>query len=172
MSIENTSRVLLPIGSRVSHFKNGGHGHGTILAYNGVAPNRYLQENFGEAVKMAGAAGLLDGVINSMYSNARYPYVVRWDVRTWEVHSDFDKEMRRKYPRGYKDVYGDECLPINNGENIFTDDTVAIMGRQWLEEERKWSDWKPVPEEQYLEIEASTLRSDWDFCVRPLPSTS
>lgn len=73
---------------RVVHFGNAksGHGLGTIVAYNGTPKNRYLEENFKDAVNLAGEAGLLNGVVNSMYDGARYPYVVQWD-------------------NGYKDVY-------------------------------------------------------------------
>ena len=110
-------KKLLPIGQRVTHFEGGPgtHGKGTIVGYNGVEPNNYAQQNPGQAAALVGQVVdpqvkvmLADGLINSFYDAGRYPYVVQWDPRN--DGSDFAK----KYPEGYKDVYGDEARPIND----------------------------------------------------------
>lgn len=82
------NKELLPIETRVVHFDdvNTGHGLGTIIAYNGVPANAYLESNFKEAVEMAVPAGLVGCIVASLYDNTRCPYVVQWD-------------------NGYKDVY-------------------------------------------------------------------
>ena len=106
---------LLPIGQRVTHFEGGPgtHGKGTIVGYNGIEPNGYAQTNLKEATQIAGSvedtalkASLLGGIVNSFYDKTRCPYIVQWDPR------NDDSEIARKYPNGYKDVYGDECKPI------------------------------------------------------------
>lgn len=78
---------------RVVHFTHAKHGHGlgTIVAYNGVPKQMYIEEKFSAATEMAAQAGLLDAVVNSMYDGVRCPYVVQWD-------------------NGYKDVYEHSSL--------------------------------------------------------------
>jgi hypothetical protein len=161
---------LLPIGSRVTHFSgdDSTHGKGTIIGYNGTQPNQYLKTNFMDAVKLAAEARLVDGLVNSMYDGARYPYIVRWDI--CQGDSPRDIEMRSKYPRGYKDVYGDECKPINNGQNIFPNTWCRIMGRMWNYQTGTWSEWLMVSEEMYKErCEEETVLKEWEFAVRPVP---
>lgn len=90
---KDPTNAVMAIEQRVVHFGNAktGHGLGTIVAYNGTQENRYLKENFKEAVELADKAGLLGGVVNSFYSADRCPYVVQWD-------------------NGYKDVYEHSSL--------------------------------------------------------------
>lgn len=90
---------LLPIGQRVTHFDGGKdtHGKGTIVAYNGIEPNNYLNEKPKDAIELAGQAGLLSGLIGSFYDKTRCPYVVHWDPS-------------ERYPNGYKDVYEPESI--------------------------------------------------------------
>lgn len=99
---------LLPIGQRVTHFGGGPntHGKGTIVAYNGVKPNTYVQTNMKDAVALVGQVAdpevkiaMLGGIANGFYDGARCPYVVQWDPRT------DDSDIAKKYPEGYKDVY-------------------------------------------------------------------
>lgn len=172
---EKPAAGLLAIGSRVTHFDGSPStwGKGTIIAYNGRKPMAYLKTNFKDAVEMAGGAGLLDGLINSMYDGQRCPYVVRWDVRVG--NSDHDNEMRIKYPRGYVDVYGDECRPINNGQNVFPNDWIRIMGRVWNRAISSWSEWIFMPVETYERNQsdpewARSIAEDWEFIVRPYPT--
>lgn len=100
-----TQAQLLPINTRVTHFDGGPstHGKGTIVAYNGIKPNNYLKENFKEGVEMAAEAGLLGGVVNSLYDSVRCPYVVQWDYRQ-EFFNEFP-HLKDRYPDGYRDVY-------------------------------------------------------------------
>lgn len=111
-----TEKKLLPIGQRVTHFEGGQgtHGKGTIVAYNGVQPDNYAAKNPAKAAEIvAGCSSdpklketMAGALVNSFYNSDRYPYVVQWDSRT------DDSDIARKYPNGYKDVYGDELQPI------------------------------------------------------------
>lgn len=167
---------LYPIGFRVTHWDGGPqtHGTGTIIAYNGVSPLEYLRTNFKDAVEMAGEAGLIDGLVSSMYDRVRCPYVVRWDVRKGDT--EFDNEKREKYPRGYKDVYEhDSIRPLHEGWTIFPNAYTRVMGRTWMQAKQEWGPWMLVPEETYDAYLASDperkadVDKDWEFCVRPLP---
>lgn len=81
---------LLPIGTLVYH---NGHGNGTIVAYNGVQRNEYIEKNLGSPeVAAASMARLMDGIVESFFSSDRYPYVVQF-------------EPTEEYSDGYKDVY-------------------------------------------------------------------
>jgi trans-2-enoyl-CoA reductase len=105
---------LLPIGQRVTHLDGGPgtHGKGTIVAYNGVKPDSYAAQKPVEAANMVAEAfsdsvlkrAMLDAIANSFYSGDRYPYVVHWDPR------NDDSDIGKKYPDGYKDVYGPDCV--------------------------------------------------------------
>lgn len=107
---------LLPIGQRVTHFDGGPstHGKGTIIAYNGVKPDSYAAKHPVEAANMVANCfsdtaiknAMLGALTHSFYDNVRCPYVVQWDPR------NDDSDIGKKYPKGYKDVYGDECRPI------------------------------------------------------------
>ncbi|BDD79688.1 hypothetical protein [Burkholderia phage FLC9] len=110
---------LLKIGQRVTHFGGGPdtHGKGTIVAYNGVKPNAYVEENPGEAVKAVNQVedpilkgALLDTVVSSFYHGGRCPYVVHWDPR------NDDSEIGKKYPNGYRDVYEPDSIREIPGE--------------------------------------------------------
>ena len=85
---------LLPINTRVTHFNGDAstHGKGTIVGYNGIEPNAYLNEKPTEAIQLAGEAGLMNALVGSFYDKNRCPYVVHWDPS-------------ERYPEGYKDVY-------------------------------------------------------------------
>lgn len=107
---------LLPIGQRVTHFDGGPstHGKGTIIGYNGVMPNSYAAKNPAKAASLVAESfsdpglknAMLTALTHSFYDGGRYPYIVQWDPR------NDDSEIGRKYPEGYRDVYGDECRPI------------------------------------------------------------
>lgn len=89
---------LLPKGSRVNHT---GHGHGTIVDYNGTQKNKYLEDKPEEAIALAAKAGMLGAMVSSFYDGERCPYVVHFDPR-------------EKYPQGYKDVYEKESIEVLN----------------------------------------------------------
>ena len=160
----------MPIGTRVTHFDGDPrytHGKGTIVAYNGIEPNRYLQTNFKDAVEIAGETGLLDAVFSSMYDKNRCPYVVRFDI-----HPD----KLDMYPRGYKDVYEHTSVkPLSPSKNIFPSDDIAIMMRVWdmrVDEGKsmkypKWTDWAPITHDEYVRL-AKQADQNVEFCVRPL----
>ena len=106
---------LLPIGQRVTHFDGGPntHGKGTIIGYNNVSVNNYVKENPRGAAEAIGKiedpalrSQMMGAAVSGFYDGGRYPYLVHWDPRT------DDSEIAKKYPQGYKDVYGDECRPI------------------------------------------------------------
>lgn len=101
---------LLPIHTRVTHFDGapGTHGKGTIIGYNGVQPSRYFEERPKEAIELAGAVGMLDALVNSVYSGDRHPYVVRWDYR--QEFFDRHPHLKEKHPHGYTDVYDPDCI--------------------------------------------------------------
>jgi hypothetical protein len=81
---------LLPIGTLVYH---DGHGNGTIVAYNSIQQNTYVEANLGSPeVAAAVSAGLGEAIVSSFYSGSRYPYVVQF-------------EPSDRFPTGYKDVY-------------------------------------------------------------------
>lgn len=86
------STQLLPVGTRVRHAYPRGHGPGTIVAHNGVRPNNYLNTNFGDAVDIAAATGLLGGLVSLSYDGERYPYVVQFDSGYKDVYSPHDLE--------------------------------------------------------------------------------
>lgn len=172
--MSDQQQKLLPIGTRVTHWDGAPNtwGKGTIVAYNQVEPCSYLQTNFTEAIQMANEAGLLGGILGMVYDRTRCPYVVQWDIRVGDT--DFDKEKREKYPRGYRDVYEHDSVRAYPTEetpmNIFPNDWVRVMGRQWREKENRWGPWLITPEELYLERKDNeTVKQDWQFCVRPLP---
>ena len=104
----------LPIGQRVTHFDGGPgtHGKGTIVAYNGVKADSYGLANLKNAAELIDTAdasaksALFNGLVSSLYDGTRCPYVVQWDPQPEGT------EMRKKYPDGYRDVYGDEARPI------------------------------------------------------------
>jgi hypothetical protein len=159
---------LLPIGTRITHFDGNPeftHGKGTIIAYNGISPNNYMQTNFKEAVEIAAKAGLIDGLVNGMYDGARCPYVVRFDINSKKVG---------KYPKGYKDVYERECIqPLMPEENIFPSDNITIMMRTWrmVVDEGKsmsypeWSAWSPLTLDGFLLMQ-DPADNDIEFCIR------
>jgi hypothetical protein len=102
------NQQLLPIGQRVTHFDGGPntHGKGTIVAYNSVKSNEYVEANPVQALQAVNTiedpllkTALLDTAVNSFYHGGRCPYVVQWDPR------HVDSEIAKKYPSGYKDVY-------------------------------------------------------------------
>ena len=111
-----SEKELLPIGQRVTHFDGGPgtHGKGTIIAYNGVRPDSYAAKNPQKAAELVTNCfsdstlkeAMVGALVNSFYHGSRYPYVVQWDPRT------DDSDIAKKYPQGYKDVYGDELKPI------------------------------------------------------------
>jgi hypothetical protein len=173
--MNENQRILLPIGTRVTHFHGGGHGKGTILAYNGISANNYIKTNFEEAVEMAANAGLMDALVNSMYDGVRCPYVVQFDPR--QPHEDenkFDIELRTKYPRGYKDVYEfDSVFPLEPNENIFPNDEVQYMARHWHEGLQQWGGWEVISAETYAAIGPGlSSTSEWQCCARELQVVS
>jgi len=111
-----SERKLFGIGQRVTHFDGGPgtHGKGTIVAYNGVKPDSYAAKNPAKAAELVAGCftdpklkeAMAGALVNSFYDGDRYPYVVQWDPRV------DDSDIARKYPNGYKDVYGDELKPI------------------------------------------------------------
>ncbi len=161
---------LLPIGTRVTQFDGNPehtHGKGTIVAYNGVEPNSYLQSNFKDAVEIAAGAGLLDAVLSSMYDKNRCPYVVHFDLHPGKLD---------RYPKGYKDVYEhDSVRPLSPEENIFPSDDVSIMMRTWamVVDEGKsmsypaWSDWTPITHDEYEKL-VRQENPNVEFCIRPV----
>lgn len=163
-------QTLLPIGARVTHW-NGGrgtHGKGTILAYNGVSPSSYIRENFTEAVNMAAGAGLLGGLVSAMYDGQRYPYVVQFDPReAYEGESDQSKELRLKYPRGYKDFYGvEDTFAIEPNENIFPTPEAVAMIRLWDEEKQQWEEWTETTRELCERAYIPNQTNDYQLCMR------
>ena len=160
---------LLPIGTRVTHFDGNPeytHGKGTIVAYNGIEPNSYLQSNFKDAVEIAAGAGLLEALLTSVYDKNRCPYV---------VHFDLNPRKLDKYPKGYRDVYEHEGVrSLSPEESIFTSDDVNIVMRTWsmtVDEGKsmkypKWSEWVPVTQEEYQKLIAQP-NPDIEFCIRP-----
>lgn len=92
--------MLLPINTRVVHFDdiNTGHGLGTIVAYNGIKPNDYINSKFKDAVEITKSVGMLNAVVDSFYDSTRYPYVVQWD-------------------NGLKEVYGPASLTVFDSTN-------------------------------------------------------
>mgnify|MGYP003407455599 FL=1 len=172
--MSDEQQKLLPIGSRVTHWDGGPNtwGKGTIIAYNQVEPSSYLKTNFSEAVEMANEVGLLGGVLGMLYDRTRCPYVVQWDIRVGD--SEFDKEKREKYPRGYRDVYEHDSVRAYPNEestlSIFPDDWTRVMGRIWLSDEGAWAPWLKMTEELYLtRKDNKSVQEEWQFCVRPLP---
>ncbi len=165
---ENT-QVLLPLGTRVTHWKGGvgTHGVGTIIAYNGVSPSNYVRTNFKEAVEMAVSAGLAGALIGSMYDGVRYPYVVQFDPRQKNDPNDVNK-IGEKYPRGYKDVYGmEDTNPLIPAENIFPNDEVQYMARHWHEKLQEWGAWEVISAETYAVIGPGlSSDSEWQCCAR------
>lgn len=167
-----TTKKLIPLGTRVSHWNGSGHGKGTIIAYNNIPENSYLRQNFGDAVNLAAQAGnvLLGGLVNSMYDGGRYPYVVQWDPRVAkEGDSEQNTKMRLKYPRGYKDVYtgspDDSELTLIDEPSIFPNDTIRRLGRCW--ENNQWSNWAEVTDDGYAMLqENKEVIENWQFCVR------
>lgn len=161
---------LLPIGTRVTHFDGDPrytHGKGTIVAYNGIEPNRYLQTNFKDAVEMAGEVGMLDALVSSAYDKYRCPYVVRFDINPRKAD---------KYPRGYKDVYEhDSVHPLTPEENIFPSDDIQFMMRVWdlatgdgkSMKYPAWTDWTPITHDEYVRL-VNRADQNVEFCVRPL----
>jgi hypothetical protein len=168
-------RILLPIGSRVTHWDGGDstHGKGTIIGYNGIEPMDYLRTNFKEAVEMAAGAGLIGGLVNAMYDKNRCPYIVQFDIRQGDDEKSV--EMRTKYPRGYRDVYELDSVRSYPNPNysftIFPNDWVRVMGRQWNEERSDWGPWLIIPEDLYEQRKnEESVKKDWQFCIRPLPT--
>lgn len=151
----NKPAKLIPLGTRVSHWDGNGHGFGTIVAYNGIPENSYLRENFGEAVNLVAKAGvnLLGGLINSMYDGNRYPYVVQFDPRPFKADDpEHCRNIRTKYPRGYRDVYtgGEDCteLTLTDQPNVFPNDLCRFVMREWLHDVNEWSTWTIICEQQ------------------------
>jgi hypothetical protein len=110
---------LLKIGQRVTHFDGGPstHGKGTIVDYNGIKPNEYVEANPRQAVEAVNTiedsllkGALLDTVVNSFYHGGRCPYVVHWDPRK------DDSDIGKKYPNGYRDVYEPDSIREIPGE--------------------------------------------------------
>jgi hypothetical protein len=104
---------LLPIGTRVKHFNGDprySHGHGSIVAYNQVKRNDYIQNHFKDAAEMSVKAGLSGAFIDSLYSNERCPYVVQWDVNPYKP----------EYPIGYKDVYEPDSISVVTDNDVET----------------------------------------------------
>lgn len=159
-------KELLPIGTRVTHYDGGPntHGEGTIIAYNGVEPSSYLKSNFNDAVEIAGATGLLSGIIGMGYSKDIFPYVVRWDVRT------SDTKWATEYPKGYKDVYGPESIRLSTiPSNIFpSNNDVLIMARYGICS-IAWSPWRPMDEASYQLVKDD---KNYEFCIRSRPENS
>lgn len=81
---------LLSIGTRIRHAYTDGHGAGTIVEYNGVQPNNYLQERMLEAVDIAVTAGVGMALVSLAYDGSRYPYVVEFDSGYRDVYSPHD----------------------------------------------------------------------------------
>lgn len=163
----NQPRTLLPIGTRVTHFHGGGHGKGTIVAYNGVSPNNYIRNNFKDAVEMASKAGLAEALVTAMYDGQRYPYVVHFDpVVEKEGESSFTADIRTKYPRGYKDVYEiDSVFPLEPNENIFPHPRAQFVLRRWSEERKEWDAWSEASGLQYMTYKD---HPDFEAVVNPV----
>lgn len=152
----NKPAKLIPLGTRILHWNGCGHGFGTIIAYNGIPENSYLRQNFGEAVNLVAKAGidLMGALVNSMYDGGRYPYVVHFDPRTEkDDETEHCASIRTKYPRGYCDTYtgGDDSteLTLTDQPNVFPNDTVLFVCRQWLTETNEWTAWVAVNEMEY-----------------------
>lgn len=77
------------VGDRVRHF---GHGLGAVVAMNSTQKNLYFQEKPLDAIKMANNAGLLKGLVDSLYDGDKYPYVVKYDSGYQDVYSESDLE--------------------------------------------------------------------------------
>jgi hypothetical protein len=172
--MSDEQQKLLPIGTRVTHWDGGPNtwGKGTIIAYNQVEPSSYLKTNFVDAINMANEAGMLGGILGMMYDRTRCPYVVQWDIRVGDT--ELDEEKRKKYPRGYRDVYEHDSVRAYPNEdeplNIFPNDWVRIMGRTWYTSTQAWSNWLMIDEEMYEKTkDKKSVEAEWQFCVRPLP---
>lgn len=80
------------VGDAVYH---NGHGKGVIVELNGTPKKEFKAEHVlmaGPVIKELGA-----GIVNSFYDKESFPYVVQF-------------APTEKYPKGYKDVYGDLSL--------------------------------------------------------------
>lgn len=106
---------LMPIGTRVIHFDDPscGHGFGTVIGYNGVKPNAYLEEKGAEALVLAAKADLLAPVFASTYDGVRCPYVVRWD-RNPEFFRTHPHLLIRFPNMQFEEVYGAELTPVES----------------------------------------------------------
>ena len=95
------SKTLLPLKTRVKHFDGSYHTHGcgTIIGYNGITSNTYLEEKGVEANELAAN------------DNVRYPYVVRWDKNP-SFFEKYPNQLEHFPNMQYEDVYEESSLTV------------------------------------------------------------
>ena len=128
---------LLPIGQRV-RYKSNGYGSGTIVAY-------FLTgyDNDGK------------GIVSQ-----DFPYRVRFDI-------SHVPNVKQLHPRGFEGIFrADSIIALDPKENIFIG-AARIMGRMWIQDLQKWTQWHAVTDEIFAEMQKETeTKIKWEFCIR------
>ena len=77
---------MFQIGDRVIHH---GHGPGTVVGYNETPRNDYFYERPREVLEAVEEHPILAaGLVESLYSSDRYPYLVTFDSGYQDVYSE------------------------------------------------------------------------------------
>lgn len=139
-------RNLLPIGTRVkqtNHEMGRQHGNttGTIMGY------------------FVTGLGLLAGekIISDVF-----PYRVRFDISN-------DPEVTKYFPQGYEAIYAERSIEaITPAASIFPHDEALIVGRKWLIDIKRWTNWQvftPELYDRFRKLDDEDHHS-WEFCFR------
>ena len=159
---------LLPIGARVFCYDSslGRKVKGTLLSYNLIiACESFSDKREGQGCPAKGYFRRCDrGDAKSVCINQPgKPYIVRFDPTPNQVGY-------LQYPEGYLSAFGHNDIMITEPvENIFPNQNIAIMARQWPEkvlahgEIKAWLPWRPMTLEEYKQNKKD---SSFEFCIR------
>ena len=162
---------LLPIGARVFYYDSslGRKVKGTLLSYNLIiACEPFNNKRNGQGCSTKGYFQRCErGDAGSICINQPgKPYIVRFDPTP-------NQAGYLQYPEGYLSAFGhDDIMPVNPAENIFPNQNIAIMARQWPDsvlghgEVKSWLPWRPMTLEEYKQNKKDP---SFEFCIRQVP---
>jgi hypothetical protein len=139
-------RNLLPIGTRVKHSNPSiaasfGNTEGTLVAYF--------------------VTGLGDHPGEKIISDI-FPYRVHFDPVK-------DGSLRDIYPQGYEGLFTEDKIEAAApAASIFPTDDALIVGRKWLIDIKRWTNWHVFTPKNYDDFRKLNDEDhhSWEFCFR------
>ena len=137
---------LLPLGTRVK------------LRHPNMPENAHCTNEATIVAYFITAIGILT---NERIISEVFPYRLRFDV------SD-DPQTRKCFPKGYEAIFSKNSVDaLEPASNIFPNDAVRIMGRMWLQDLKKWTNWQVIKDEIFAEMQKDSKASaGWEFSER------